>query len=209
MRLAALVLLGTMTSSAGAGEALRYEWQVSGLARLILPSAGGGTLTTRTEGDEVHTELLITATSTADFFRYGSRLDRENRTLRSVWSSYRFGKREKSRDEDVTNANVVDVASGILQLRRDPPRSPRNLTIWSDGRLYPVVVRHVGLEDVELASGERPANHYTIRGRKVVGEREWKGSLDLWLGLDEAATPLKIEVARSFSRVELRLLDAG
>ena len=49
--------------------------------------------------------------------------------------------------------------------------------------------------------------HYAVRGRNITGERHWKGSLDLWLALDTAATPLRIEVARSFSKVELRLID--
>lgn len=210
MNLAALLLVGSIVWPAGASEELRYEWQISGLARLILPGSGSGVLSTSQDGDGVRTELVITTESTEDFYRYGSHLDHASGELRSAWSSYRLGKRAKSRDQEVTRTGVVDVASGILLLRADQPKKSRNLTIWSDGRLYPVVVENLGLVSVELASGPVQAHHYTIRARKgLAGEREWKGSLDLWLGLDEAATPVKIEVARSFSRVELRLLDAS
>lgn len=210
LRATAALLVGSLVWPAGASEELRYEWQITGIARLILPGAGSGTLSTRSEGGRVRTELSITADATDDYFRYGSNLDSETGNVRSAWSAYRFGKREKNKDQEIEGGDVVDIAAGILKLRHQPPTSRQYLTIWSDGRLYPVVVENLGREQVELASGGiQPAIHYSIRGRKLVGAREWKGSLDLWLGLDEASTPLKIEVARSFSRVELRLRDAG
>lgn len=205
MRVAAsLLLAGTLVWPVGASEELRYEWQVSGIARLLLPSGGEGRLTTTTADGEVRTELLITAEGTDDFFRYGSSLDHAAGNLVAAWSAYRFGKKEKSRDQQVDVLGVIDVASGILFLRREKPLSDQFMTIWSDGRLYPVVIEHRGVETID---GDRVGRHYTVRGRNVVGERHWKGSLDLWLALDAAATPLRIEVARSFSKVELRLVD--
>lgn len=205
MTLATVLLLGTLAWPAGASEQLAYDWEVRGLARLILPSGGQGLLTTASEGESVRTELLITAPASDDFYRYGSRLDRASGELEAAWSSYRFGSKEKARDQEVETPGVVDIAAGILLLRRDPPTTRRNLIIWSDGRLYPVTVENLGLETVDLASGDRQAHHYTIRGRNLAGQRQWKGSLDLWLGVDAEATPVKIEVARSFSRVELKL----
>jgi hypothetical protein len=188
----------------GANEELRYEWQVSGIARLLLPAGGDGLLTTTTANGVIRTELLITTAGTDDFFRYGSSLDHAGGDLVSAWSAYRFGKKEKSRDQQVDVPGVIDVASGILFLRREKPLQNQFMTIWSDGRLYPVVIEHRGLDNLD---GDRVGRHYTVRGRNLVGERHWKGSLDLWLALDAAATPLQIEVARSFSKVELRLVD--
>ena len=144
---ASLLLAGTLVWPVGASEELRYEWQVSGIARLLLPSAGDGLLTTTIADGVVRTELLITSEGTDDFFRYGSSLDHAGGQLVSAWSSYRFGKKEKSRNQPVDVLGVIDIASGILHLRREKPEQDQFMTIWSDGRLYPVVIEHRGGRD--------------------------------------------------------------
>ena len=102
---------------------------------------------------------------------------------------------------------VIDVASGILTLRHDPPTLPRRLEIWSDGRLYPVVVMPLERERRRLQGREVVARRYSIQGVVVPGQRRWKGRLDLWLADDGIATPVEIVVDRGFASVQLLLAN--
>ncbi len=193
-------------------ETLRYSWSLGGffgtLARLFLPGRGDGALTTRAAlDDNVEVVLDITAPSAArgEFWRYGAAIDREDgRTLRA-WSAYRFRGEDKSESSDLEDQSVIDVASGILLLRRERPTKPRNLKIWNDGKLYPVVILPRGRVVRQIHGKPYTTEHYAIRARRVRGERVWKGKLDIYLANDERATPVEISLERRMARVRLEL----
>ena len=197
-----------------AGEVLRYTWQLEGIvgaiAGLFFPDAGTGSLTTVPEGDGLlRTELLITSEKSreGEFWTYGALIDvREGRTVRA-WSAYRFRGEAKYKEEEITGAGVVDLASGIYRLRKDPPTDPRRMRIWSDGKIYPVLVTP-GESVVRQRDGERiEGREYTIQGVDVPGERFWSGRLDLVLAEDPESTPVEIAVQRSWTQVRLLLAD--
>ena len=161
------------------------------------------------EGGRI-TELEITSPEAGrgEFFRYGGEL-RADGTTAQAWSSYRWRGQEKSHRDPVAEEGVVDVASGIHLIRARRPTSPLRLRIWSDGRVYPVVVQRAGTERVAVPAGSFLADHYRIRGVRTAGERFWKGGLDLWLAKDDAATPVRIQVERGFANVRLDLLPGA
>jgi uncharacterized protein DUF3108 len=197
-------------------EVLRYRWRLKGVrgavAGLFLPSQGEGSLTTAAAPNGgLTSELLITAKAGAggDYWRYGSELDPAGRRTLRAWSSYVYRGERKSKETRLDGgADIVDVASGIYLIRQDPPNRPRRMRIWSDGKLYPVVVVPRGVETRRTPKGPLRVRHFTIRGVKEPGERQWKGSMDLWLADDEAATPVEIQVERSWAGVRLEL-DGG
>ena len=196
-------------------EILRYRWRLKGvrgaIAGMFLPRQGEGSLTTAEAPDgSLTSELLITAKAGAagEFWRYGSELAPGGRRTRRAWSSYLYRGERKSKETRLDGEDIVDVASGIYLIRQDPPTEPRRMRIWSDGKLYPVIVLPLGVETRQAAGGPRRVRHYSIRGVKAAGERYWKGSMDLWLADDEAATPVEILVERSWAGVRLEL-DAG
>jgi hypothetical protein len=106
----------------------------------------------------VRGELLVTSTKSdrGDYFRYGSEWESASgRTLRA-WSDLLWRGEQKSKRSEVDQAGVIDIVSGIQLLRRDPPAAARRLEIWSDGRLYPVVVLPRGREaaaEAEVMAG--------------------------------------------------------
>jgi hypothetical protein len=102
---------------------------------------------------------------------------------------------------------VLDVASGIFAIRSNPPDKTRRMEIWSDGRIYPVVVIPLGIETRQLPKRQVRARHYSIRGISVPGRNRWKGKLDLWLTTDAAATPVEILISRNLADVRLQLLS--
>jgi hypothetical protein len=213
--LAAALLLPLLGAApAGAVESLDYQWSLRGflgrLAGVVVPHEGRGQLRSRpNEGGRI-TELEITSADAGrdEFFRYGGAM-RADGTTTQAWSSYRWRGEEKSHRDPVAEAGVVDVASGIHLIRERHPQSPLHLRIWSDGRVYPVVVDKVATEPVTVPAGSFVADHYRIRGVKTPGQRYWKGGLDLWLAKDELATPVRIQVERGFANVRLELLPGA
>ena len=219
--LAAALLVPLLGAApAGAVESLDYHWSLKGflgrLAGVVVPHQGRGQLRSRpliqngqNEGGRI-TELEITSPDSGrgEFFRYGGEM-RADGTTAQAWSSYRWRGQEKSHRDPVAETGVVDVASGIHLIRQRHPESPLYLRIWSDGRVYPVVVQKVGTEQVTVPAGSFVTDHYRIRGVRKNGQRFWKGGLDLWLAKDEPATPVRIQVERGFANVRLDLLPGA
>ncbi|MEZ5331695.1 MAG: hypothetical protein R2991_06505 [Thermoanaerobaculia bacterium] len=199
--------------SSPGGETLVYEWSLGGflgkLAAAIVPGHGDGALATRPVDEGLELELLITSphSEKGDFWRYSAVIDRESgRTLRAE-SSYRFRGKSKEKEADLSEMDVIDVASGIHWIRKTRPQEAADLSIWSDGKVYPVVVESRGWQQRSVDGHTHNLEWFSVRAREVEGEPEWKGSLDLYLSPGEDAEPLEIVVDRKWARVRLELVD--
>ncbi len=209
-----LLLFAAAASTAGADERLRYTWKLDGfvgsLAALFFPSRGVGELSVVALADgTLKSELRISPTSSrsGDFYLSGSEWEpTTGRTVRA-WSSQVWRGERKSKQSEVDAVGVVDVVSGILALRRDPPATARRLEIWSDGKLYPVLVVPHGAERRVLGGREVSARHLTVRGLDIAGRKRWKGQLELWIADDPEGTPIEIVVNRGSARVRLTFVE--
>lgn len=199
-------------------ESFQYRWQlrnfVGAIAGLFLPRQGKGELSFKSQGNgHLRTELLITSPSSesGEYWRYGADIDpRTQQTLRA-WSSYLFRGEQKSKSAEIDADGVFDVVSGIYSIRRDPPTRPRKMEIWSDGKIYPVVVIPGDKAKKRVGKREVLARRFTIRGddSRVEGNnRKWKGRLELWLAQDETATPVEIMISRNLADVRLQLVSS-
>lgn len=216
--LLALALAAACASPSAAavdGERLEYRWRLDGflgaLAGIFVPSDGEGSLTRETlPSGNWKSELLITSAESrrGDFFRYGAELEPRDLSTVRAWSSSRWRGEDRAKEASVEQAGVIDIVSGIQVLRRDPPSVPRPLEIWSDGRLYPVLVMPHGRVTKRVGDRRISARHFVITGIERPGRRFWKGGLELWLADDPAATPVEILVTRSAARVRLELVAA-
>jgi len=214
-----LLLASALLSSAfGArpaieSEELVYEWNLGGflgrLAAVVLPGRGDGTLASRPVDGGLELELLITSPQSekGDFWRYAAVIDPgTGRTLHAE-SSYRYRGKSKEKEADLRDQDVIDVASGIHWIRDTRPEQPAELRIWSDGKIYPVVVESGGWQERKVDGRSHSLEWFSVRARHVAGEPEWKGSLDLYLAAGEGAEPLEIIVDRKWARVRLELVD--
>ncbi|HEX6902056.1 MAG TPA: DUF3108 domain-containing protein [Thermoanaerobaculia bacterium] len=217
--LAAVLGLLLMAPSAGVSqiqrpdEEFQYRWQLrnfmGNLAGLFLPNQGEGLLTFKSDRNgRMRSELTITSSASrnGEYFRYGSEVD--TRTLQPIraWSAYSWRGETKSKSSEIEQDGVLDVASGIYSIRQDPPTQSRRMEIWSDGKVYPVIVIPLGVETRKLSGGRKiDVRHYSIRGIDVPNRRKWKGKLDLWLARDEAATPVEIVISRNLADVHMEL----
>lgn len=211
---AALHIAGAPQLAGEPEEALHYRWRVrgllSGIASFFLPTAGEGRLSQhRLPDGHVVSELLITSpkSKAGEYWYYGAELDPASASAIRAWSSYTWRGETKAKKAEIDRRGVIDVASGILILRHDPPKLPRRLEIWSEGRLYPVVVMPLERERRRLRGREVVVRRYSIQGVEVPGQRRWKGRLELWLADDGIGTPVEIVVDRGFASLQLLLAD--
>ena len=193
-------------------EVLVYSWRIEGIKglilRLIAPGHGEGSLTTVLEKDGIYaTELHMSAESRrdGDFWRYGSTFDPAAGRSLSAWTAQLIGDKRKAREADLTDDDLIDLASGILLVRRDPPTAPRRMRIWSNGNLYPVVVEPRGEERTVFRGRLTTVRIYAISGYEVPGEREWRGGIEFHLADDASATPVEMVVLNKGVRARLRL----
>jgi hypothetical protein len=216
--LAALLVPSLTASGEGSmlDEEFRYGWQLRNLmgavAGLFLPNQGEGSLTFKTQKNgHLRTELTITsdASREGEFFRYGSEIDTETLQPIRAWSSYSWRGESKTKSEEIERQGVLDIASGIYAIRRDPPTKSRRMEIWSDGKIYPVVVLPLKDETRKVGSGKVATRHFSVRGVEIPGRRKWKGKLDLWLTKDDAATPVGILISRNLADVRMDLKAAS
>ncbi len=213
---ALLVLSASAVSPARADETLRYRWKLDGfvgtLASLFFPSGGEGVLTFGVLPDGiVRGELLVTSKESkqGDYFQYGSEWRAPDGPTLRAWSNQLWRGEQKSKRSEVDQPGVIDIVSGIDVIRRQPTKAPRRLEIWSDGRLYPVLVLPRGTEQRMLEGREVLTRHLEVRGLQIPDRKLWKGELDLWIADDAQATPVEIQVERKGVRVRLSFVDRG
>ncbi|HEV7518152.1 MAG TPA: DUF3108 domain-containing protein [Thermoanaerobaculia bacterium] len=208
----ALTLPGAGRAATPGDEDFHYRWSlrnfVGVIAGLFLPRQGDGQLTSKMQPNgHLTSELTITSNGhEGEYWRYGAEIDPEHLRPIRAWSSYVWHGKTKSKNSDIDQKGVLDIVSGIYSIRRDPPTKSRRLSIWSDGDLYDVVVLPKGTEQRSLGDGSSvQTRHYAIRGVDLPGKDEWKGKIDLWLALDDAATPVVIQISRALADVRLEL----
>jgi hypothetical protein len=213
-----LALAGTLALPAAGwaaptgDESFHYRWSlrnfVGVIAGLFLPRQGDGELTSKMQANgHLTSELTITSNGhDGEYWRYGAEIDPEHLQPIRAWSSYVWRGKTKSKNSDIDQHGVLDIVSGIYSIRRNPPAKSRRLSIWSDGDLYDVVVIPKGNERRNLGDGSSvDTRHYAIRGVDLPGKDEWKGKIDLWLAMDDAATPVVIQISRALADVRLEL----
>lgn len=196
-------------------ERLVYEWRVEGikglLLRLVAPGRGESSLTTvLNRRGELETELHISAEHRrkGDFYRYGSAIDPASRRSLRAWTAQQVGEKRRAKDADLEGDDVIDLASGILLVRRDRPPARRRMRIWSGGNLYPVVIEPLGERREPFRGRQAVVRGYAISGDTEAAGRPWKGGIELHLADDPSATPVEIFVVNKGVRVRM-LLDEG
>jgi hypothetical protein len=209
--LVAVLLL--LPATASAEETLHYRWRIEGffgvLAGLFFPSHGDASLSERTlASGNLQSSLLITSNEVEDesFFRYEAEIDAANGRTVAARSSQLWQGKRKDKSSPIADPQAVDVASAIHLLRKTLPETAREMEIWSDGKLYPVIVQPGGPKTRRIGGREVSTLHFMIRPLVRPERRVWKGELDLWFATDPQSTPVEMLVARSPARLRLELV---
>jgi hypothetical protein len=203
-------------NAAATDEDFHYHWQLGNIVGtvigLFLPHQGNGELAFKSQKDgHLRGELLITSpdSPTGEYYRYGSEID--PRTLQPIraWSSYLWRGKSKSKNEEIEEKGVLDIACAIYAIRHEPPLKATNMEIWSDGKIYPVTMIPMGNERRTVSNRQVDTRHYAIRGRDIADRRHWTAKVDFWLARDAVSTPVEIQISRRLADVRLELLPVG
>ena len=107
----------------------------------------------------------------------------------------------------VEQDDVIDFASAIYHLRKNPPTEPTRFTIWNQGKTYPVQVRPLKPERRKVSGTKTEAQGYEISGVKVDGEAAFKERFTLYFARDGSSTPLEITGKRGWVKLRIQLVE--
>jgi hypothetical protein len=197
-------------------EVLHFRWRLEGVqgfvARVlgVVPTSGEALMTLGTDA-QGRLEVRFTATSEKagddDHWTYETLVELpEWRTLR-VRETYKFRQKNREKDFDLAEREVIDVLSGLQQLRRQPLGATDRNRLWSDGKTYPVEVSSRGTETRELNGRDVAVRVYELRGAKQTGERFWKARAEVRLTADARALPVEMLYRQSLGRLRLTLIE--
>ena len=208
-----LLLPGTRAvAQLGEDEDFHYHWRLGNVVGtvlgLFLPRQGEGELAFKMQKDgHLRGELLITSSDSkqGEYWRYGSEIDPHTLQPIRAWTSFFWRGRSKSTSDEIEQKGVLDISCAIYTIRHEPFQKPRDMEIWSDGKIYPVTVLPMGDEVRTIANQKIETRHYAIRGRDLPDRRKWTAKVDFWLAKDAAATPVEIQISRRLADVRLEL----
>lgn len=208
-----LIAAGATAQGPTVGESFHYRWRLTRflgvIAGLFLPRQGDGVLSlAAASSSTLRSELKITSSEAdSDFYLYASELDAATGRALHAWSSYSWRGETSAKEGRIDSSGVFDIASGIYLLRKNPPEKPLLMEIWSDGKLYPVVVIPVAVERRRVAGKDIDTRHLSIRGIEQTGRRYWKARLDIWLAKDNNSTPVEIRLDRRGAALHLEMIS--
>jgi uncharacterized protein DUF3108 len=216
-------------------EDLRYSWRLKGplawIAGIAFPTSGNGSLKTNSRsGNLLDTELLISGKENDGFYIYQSQI--QESSARTVTSYHGYAWRDKRRSErtlfdyvkrlvrirrenteriedrvkPLPQAAVRDVLTGIYFLRQNAATisSPVTSEIYSEGKMYAVVFKPLGTETITFKGTKLGTHKFEITAAPGI-DKKWPGGVKVWLADDEAHTPLRIEIKRDYTALQLDL----
>lgn len=201
---------------AAAPEEFDFRWQLEGLsswfARLfrLLPTSGDGRMTL---APDLEGRLAVTFVATSEkagsneYWKYETQVDLETLRTLHVRDSLRFGRKDRVKEYDLRELDVLDVLSGLQVMRYSAPTRPQSRSIWSSGKTYPVRVLLGPTESRTVFGQPTPVRKLSIRGERVPGQRYWSAYADIWLTDDPRALPVEIFYKQSLGRLRLLLVE--
>lgn len=210
----------------------RLRGALSWIAGLKFPISGVGALkNVPIDGDRVESELVIRGRLNEGEYVYRSEIAGGSlRTLVTYhgyqWDGRRrneqtrfdyeggFARIRKEREnervenkvEQLPASDMRDILTGIHFLRRkaDEIHAPLSSTIYSDGTLYPILFKPLGMRSVPFQGKLVAAKGFEISAAPGM-EKKWPGGVKVWLSADEQRIPLRIEIQRSLASFQLEL----
>lgn len=214
-------------------EEFHYTWRLRGgmswIAGLVFPTSGVGELkTSYPPNANINSELLITTTGKSGFYVYETQMDDAGNT-HMTYHGYSWGKKwrkertmfdyvrriahihketpEKPSDKDVAMPpeTLRDILTAIHYIRQnaDKIRGTTTTSIYSDGKLYPVLLRPIARRVFTIG-----ATRVSALGFEIVdapGGRKWPGGVNVWISEDARRIPFEIDIKESMASLQLEL----
>lgn len=209
----------------------RLRGGLSWVAGLVFPTAGVGEMkTTYPQGNAglIDSSLLLTS-KVPGFYAYETQIDETTQKTMMTYHGYAW--KDKSRKErtnfDYAKKQAVihketpqkqwgsvqplppeqihDIVSAIYYIRQNAPniKAPVTTNIYSDGDLYPVILKPDERRVFNIAGQNVGALGFAIVD--APGGRKWPGGVKVWISDDARRIPFRIEIQQSMASLQLEL----
>jgi hypothetical protein len=207
------------------------------IAGLKFPNSGRGELRTYAEpgNQSVNSRLFITGADRDDgYYLYQSQMARDGQRTLVSYHGYSFGDKQRKeqtffdyvkrlarihkettgspaeyRVKKIPDDSMQDILTGIFFLRQNAASITTTLRsdIYSDGKIYPVVFRPLGMGTIERHRVTIPVQRFLITAAPGSQDR-WPGGVKVFLSPDSRHIPLRLELQKSLATLRLDLTSA-
>ena len=197
-------------------------------------SGSGTLQTRLNEDKDISSELKISSTENAgDFYVYQSEIDPASGKTLVTYHGYSFsgrnrnertefdydtrramiekrdtekGSRVEKKSKPMPPGDLRDVVTAIYYLRTRADKIDKQMrsSVYSDGKLYPVLFTPEGKKTYEHDGKKVSALVFRISATPEMAKK-WPGDVVVWLSNDAERYPLRIEMQKSYASLQLDL----
>jgi len=209
----------------------RLRGGLSWVAGLVFPTSGVGEMKTTfpKDGERLIDSSLLLTSKVPGFYAYETQIDEQTQKTMMTYHGYAW--KNKSRKErtnfDYARKQAVirketpekqwgsveplppeqihDILAAIYYIRQNAAtiRGPVMTNIFSDGELYPVVLKPAERRVFNIAGQNIGALGFAIVD--APGGRKWPGGVKVWISEDARRIPFRIEIQQSMASLQLEL----
>jgi hypothetical protein len=209
----------------------RLRGGLSWVAGLVFPTSGVGEMKTTfpKDGERVIDSSLLLTSKVPGFYAYETQIDETSQKTMMTYHGYAWKNKSRKertnfdyarklalthketpekqweRTDPLPPVQLHDILTAIYYLRQNAPniRGPIPTNIFSDGELYPVILRPADRRVFNIAG-----QNVGARGFEIVdapGGRKWPGGVKVWISEDARRIPFRIEIQQSMASLQLEL----
>jgi len=209
----------------------RLRGGLSWVAGLVFPTSGVGEMKTtypKDGGNLIDSSLLLTS-RVPGFYAYETQIDENSQKTMMTYHGYAWKNKSRKertsfdygrklalthketpekqwdRTDPLPPEQIHDILAAIYYIRQNAPsiRGPQNANIFSDGELYPVILRPDERRVFNIGGQNVGALGFAIVD--APGGRKWPGGVKVWISEDARRIPFRIEIQQSMASLQLEL----
>ncbi|HKS22662.1 MAG TPA: DUF3108 domain-containing protein [Thermoanaerobaculia bacterium] len=209
----------------------RLRGGLSWVAGLVFPTSGVGEMKTTypKEGETLIDSSLLLTSKVPGFYAYETQIDENTQKTMTTYHGYAWKNKSRKertsfdyarkvalthketpekqwdRTDPLPPEQIHDILAAIYYIRQNAMniRGPVNANIFSDGELYPVILRPDERRTFNIGGQNVGALGFAIVD--APGGRKWPGGVKVWISEDPRRIPFRIEIQQSMASLQLEL----
>lgn len=209
----------------------RLRGGLSWVAGLVFPTSGVGEMKTTypKDGERLIDSSLLLTSRVPGFYAYETQIDETSQKTMMTYHGYAWKNKSRKertsfdyarhlalshketpekqwdRTDPLPPGQLHDILAAIYYLRQNAAtiRGPVMTNIFSDGELYPVILRPGERRVFNIAGQNIGALGFEIVD--APGGRKWPGGVKVWVSEDARRIPFRIEIQQSMASLQLEL----
>ena len=209
----------------------RLRGGLSWVAGLVFPTAGVGEMKTTfpKDGERLIDSSLVLTSKVPGFYAYETQIDENTQKTMMTYHGYAWKNKSRKertsfdyahkvafthketpekqwdRSDPLPPEQIHDILAAIYYIRQNAPniKGPQTANIFSDGELYPVILKPAEPRMFNIAGQNVGALGFAIVD--APGGRKWPGGVKVWISEDARRIPFRIEIQQSMASLQLEL----